>query len=260
VPPLANGASQPSIENMVRNVRRLGFSPKIDEEAIAAESAHFRYVARREGKPEGAPVEYDVFQYEHQIPGGMISNLQFMLAERGLSNRLDEVLEEIARIRVEWGYPIMVTPFSQILGTQAVINVVSGKRYSMAPQETIMYILELYGRAPAPIDPEVKDRILGLPEAAGYLGWTPPQPTVAELRRKIGRPGISDDELLLRLLFAAEHVDATLAAGPTRTAYPMGDKPIMALVDELMSRKRPGYLHVRKGSFSFTLQNGTDAQ
>lgn len=260
VPPLANGASQPSIENIIMNARRLGFTPRIDEQAVAAETAHFRYVARREGKPEGAPVEYDVFQYQHQIPGGMISNLQFMLAERKLGHRLNEVLEEIARIRVDWGYPIMVTPFSQILGTQAVINVVSGERYSMVPQETIMYIRELYGKSPAPIDQNVKDKILGLPSAKGFLNWTPPQPSVGELRAKIGMPGISDDELLLRLLFAPEHVDATIASGPMKTDYPRGDKPVMALVDELIHRRKTGYIHVRKGDFSFTLNNGMEPQ
>jgi oxaloacetate decarboxylase (Na+ extruding) subunit alpha len=255
VPPLANGASQPSINNIMMNARRLGFTPRIDEQAVAAETAHFRHVARQEGKPEGAPVEYDLFQYQHQVPGGMISNLEFMLSERKLEHRLNEVLEEIARIRVDWGYPIMVTPFSQILGTQAMINVVSGERYSMAPRETIMYILELYGKSPAPIDPNVKDKILGLPEAKDMLKWTPPQPSIQELRKKFGRPEISDDEFLLRVLFAQEHVDATIAAGPTKTSYPTGDKPVMVLVDELMNRKSSSYIHVRKGDFSFTIQN-----
>jgi len=257
VPPLANGASQPSIFNMAANLRHLGFTPRINEKAVEAESAHFRFVARREGKPEGAPVEYDVFQYQHQIPGGMITNLEFMLNERKLGHRLDEVLHEIARIRVEWGYPIMVTPFSQILGTQAVINVVSGKRYAMAPQETIMYMLELYGKPPAPIDGNVKDAVLGLPEAKGYLNWEPPQPSIRELRAKFGEKGITDEELLLRLLLAPEHVDAMVAAGRTRTAYTRGDKPVMALVDELMRRRDFGYVSVAKGDFSFTVQHDT---
>lgn len=257
VPPLANGASQPSIKNIVRNARRMGFTPTIDEEAVEAETAHFRYVAMRERKPEGAPVEYDNFQYQHQIPGGMISNLEFQLAERKLGHRLEEVLEEIARIRVEWGYPIMVTPFSQIVGTQAVLNIVTGERYSMAPRETIMYIRELYGKAPAPIDQNIKDKILGLPEASDLLKWTPPQPSIQELRKKFSGPAISDDEFLLRLLFPKEHVDATIDAGPTKTSYPRGDKPIMVLVDELVNRKDAGFVHVRKGDFSFTLHNST---
>ena len=257
VPPLANGNAQPSINNIILNARRLGYNPQIDEEAVAAETAHFRYVAKREGKPEGAPVEYDLFQYQHQIPGGMMENMKVMLVERKIGHRLPEILEEVALIRKEWGYPIMVTPFSQILATQAVINVMGGERYAMAPRETIMYILELYGKSPGPIDQNVKDKVLGLPEASDMLKWTPPQPTIKELRERVGRTRISDDELVLRLLFAQEHVDATIAAGPIKTSYPRGDKPVMTLVEELMKhRKRSGYLHVRKGDFSFTMKNG----
>ena len=254
VPPLANGASQPSLLNVMRNARRLGFETDIDEEAVQSEIEHFRFVASREGKPEGVPVEYDVFQYQHQIPGGMISNLEFMLAERGLAHRLDEVLQEIARLRVEWGYPIMVTPFSQILGTQAVLNIISGKRYGMAPRETIMYMLELYGKAPAPIDQNVKDQVLGLPEAREMIGWEPPQPTIAEMKKKLGRPQISDDEFLLRVLFSGEHVDATMSAGPMKTDYPRGDIPLMALVETLIKDKRPGHFSVRKHDLSLTMQ------
>jgi len=229
----------------------------INEKAVEAESAHFRYVAKREGKPLGAPVEYDVFQYLHQVPGGMITNLKFMLSQRKMEGRLDEVLEEIARIRIEWGYPIMVTPFSQIIGTQAVINVFSRERYSIAPQETIMYMLEFYGKAPAPINQNVKDKILSLPEAKDFLNWKPPQPSIEELRKEMGIPGISDDELLLRILFTQEHVDATLAAGPMKTSYPRGDKPIIALIQELKNRKNFTYIKIQKGDFSLTVQNST---
>jgi oxaloacetate decarboxylase alpha subunit len=257
VSPLANGSSQPSIENIIKNARRLGFTPVINEKAVEAESAHFRYVAKREGKPLGAPVEYDVFQYLHQVPGGMITNLKFMLSQRKMEGRLDEVLEEIARIRIEWGYPIMVTPFSQIIGTQAVINVFSRERYSIAPQETIMYMLEFYGKAPAPINQNVKDKILSLPEAKDFLNWKPPQPSIEELRKEMGIPGISDDELLLRILFTQEHVDATLAAGPIKTSYPRGDKPIIALIQELKNRKNFTYINIQKGDFSLTVQNST---
>lgn len=257
VPPLANGASQPSITNVVHNARILGFEPRIDDEAVAEEAAYFRKVARQEGRPEGAPVEYDLLQYQHQIPGGMISNLKFMLSQRNLEHRLGEVMAEIARIRVDWGYPIMVTPFSQILGTQAVLNVVTGKRYSVAPRETIMYIRELYGRAPAPIDQNVKDQILGLPEAKDLLDWTPPQPSIAEIRRKAGRPDTPDDEFLLRTLFAEEHVDATLASGPMKTTYSVAGSPVITLLEALLKQKSKSFVHVSRNDLSLTIHNKT---
>jgi oxaloacetate decarboxylase alpha subunit len=254
VSPLANGPSHPSVENMTMNLRRLGFSPKIDEEAVNAVADHFRYVAKREDKPMGAPVEYDAFQYVHQVPGGMITNLQFMLSQRGMEHRLEEVLEEVSVIREEWGYPVMITPFSQLVGTQAVLNVLLGERYKVATEEAIRYILGHYGKPPAPIDENTKDKILGLPEAKDLLNWEQPQPSIKELRKEIGRPGISDDELLLRVLFPEEHVDATIAAGPIDTRYPMGSKPVIALIEELTRQGDARYLHVKKGDFSLTLQ------
>jgi len=202
----------------------------------------------------GAPVEYDAFQYVHQVPGGMITNLQFMLAQRGMEHRLEEVLEETSVIREEWGYPVMITPFSQLVGTQAVLNCLLGERYKVATAEGIRYILGHYGATPAPINQNVKDRILGLPEARGLLHWEQPQPSIAELRKEIGRPGISDDELLLRVLFPEEHVDATLAAGPIDVKYPDGSKPLMALLEELTKRKDYSCISVQKKGFSLSIK------
>jgi oxaloacetate decarboxylase alpha subunit len=253
VEPLANGPSHPSVENMTKNLRRLGFTPKINEKAVEAISDHFRYVAKRENKPMGAPVEYDAFQYIHQVPGGMSTNLEFMLSQRKMEHRMEEVLEEVSVIREEWGYPVMITPFSQIVGTQAVLNVLLGERYKVATEEAIRYVLGHYGKPPVPIEQNVIDKIINLPEAKSFLDWEQPQPSIEELRKEIGRPGISDDELLLRVLFPQEHVEATIAAGPIETKYPRGDKPVMALIQELTKRNDLGYIQVQKGDFSLTL-------
>ncbi|MCF8142294.1 MAG: pyruvate carboxylase subunit B [Deltaproteobacteria bacterium] len=257
VSPLANGPSHPSIENMAMNLERLGFSPKVDMGRVRKISEHFRYVARREGKPMGAPVEYDAFQYIHQVPGGMISNLEFMLSERGMAHRLEEVLEEVSVIREEWGYPVMITPFSQLVGTQAVLNVLLGERYKVATEEGIRYVLGHYGKTPAPVDPNVLDKMSGLPEAKGLLNWEQPQPSIQELRKEIGRPGISDDELLLRVLFPEEHVEATISAGPIKKDYPRGDKPVMALVHELTKQQDISHIRVQKEGFSLSLKRGS---
>jgi oxaloacetate decarboxylase alpha subunit len=257
VSPLANGPSHPSIENMIMNLKRLGFSPQVDGDRAKKIAEHFRYVAKREGKPMGAPVEYDAFQYVHQVPGGMISNLEFMLSERGMAHRLEEVLEEVSVIREEWGYPVMITPFSQLVGTQAVLNVLLGERYKVATEEGIRYVLGHYGKTPAPVDANVLDKMSSLPEAKGLLNWEQPQPSIEDLRKEIGRPGISDDELLLRVLFPEEHVEATLAAGPIKTDYPRGDKPVMALIHELMKQRDLSHIHVQKDAFSLSLERGS---
>lgn len=251
--PLANGPSHPSTENIAMNLRRLGYNPIVNDEAVAKISDHFRYVARRENLPMGAPVEYDVFQYVHQVPGGMITNLKAMLAERKMEHRLDEVLEEISVIREEWGYPVMITPFSQLVGTQAVLNILMGERYKVSTEEGIRYVLGHYGNTPAPVDQNVLDRMRSLPEAQTFLNWSQPQPTIKELRKEVGRPGISDDELLLRVLFAEEHVEATIAAGPIKIDFPRGDKPVVALIDELTKRYENRFINIRKGDFSLQL-------
>jgi oxaloacetate decarboxylase alpha subunit len=255
--PLANGPSHPSAENMIRNLRRLGHAPKASLKAAEEISAHFHYVAKREGKPVGAPVEYDAFQYVHQVPGGMISNLQFMLAQRKMEQRLEEVLDEISLIRKEWGYPVMITPFSQLVGTQAVMNVVTGERYKTTTDEGIRYVLGHYGKTPAPVDPNVLDKMSNLPEAKKFRHWRQPQPTIAELRRDIGRPGISDDELLLRILFPEEHVEATLAAGPIQKIYPPGHNPPFALIQEMIRKKEFSFLQIQKGEFKLTLRGNS---
>lgn len=195
--PLANGPSMPSAENTIRNARRLGYSPKLDEEALKAVADYFRTEAERAGMKIGVPVEYDSFQYWHQIPGGMMGTMRNQLAELGMENRLEEVLEEVGVVRRDLGYPVMATPYSQLVGAQALFNVSSGQRYKIVPDEVIRYVLGYYGEPDSAIDPNLKDRILSLPNARKFMGREPPEITVNELR-KIA-PGLSDEELLLRL-------------------------------------------------------------
>ncbi len=198
VAPLANGTSLPSTENILRNARRMGFSSDLDEDALAAVSAHFRKIAEEERLPMGVPMEYDLFHFEHQVPGGMLTNLKRQLVEVGMRHRLDEILEEVVLVRKELGYPVMATPYSQIVGAQAMENVVSGRRYARVTDEAVKYVLGYYGEPVAPIDKNVMDRIMSLPRAEELRDWKPEgyDKSVEELRREIG-PELSDDDLLL---------------------------------------------------------------
>jgi pyruvate carboxylase len=152
-------------------------------------------------------MEYDAFYLEHQVPGGMMTNLKRQLKEVGLEHRFEEVLEDIVVIRRELGYPIMGTPFSQIVGAQAVENVVSGERYKNIPDEVIKYVLGYYGEPVGPIDSEVRDRVMGLSRTKEFLNWKPEGylKSVEELRKGIG-PELSDDELLLKVLIPGRPV------------------------------------------------------
>jgi pyruvate/oxaloacetate carboxyltransferase len=201
VSPLANGTSLPAIESVLKNIRRLGFDSDVDEDALAAVSAYFRKVAAAEKLPIGAPAEYDLFHFEHQVPGGMMTNLTRQLREVGMEDRLNEILPEVIQVRKEFGYPVMATPYSQIVGAQAVENVISGERYKTITDETIKYALGYYGKPVVAVEPNVMDRILSLPRTKAFLDWKPEGyfKSVDELRHEIG-PDLSDDDLLLKIL------------------------------------------------------------
>ena len=207
VSPLANGTSLPAAESVIKNARHLGFATDIDEDALAAVSAHFKKIAADEGLPLGAPMEYDLFHFEHQVPGGMMTNLTRQLREVGMEQRLGEILPEVIRVRKEFGYPVMATPYSQIVGAQAVENVISGERYKTVTDEAIKYALEYYGKPVVPLDPKVMDRIMSLPRTKEFLNWKPEGylKSVEELRNEIGAE-LSDDDLLLKILIPGKPV------------------------------------------------------
>ena len=224
VAPLANGTSLPATETILRNAKKLGFTSDIDEDALAKVSAHFRKVAEEEGLPIGIPTEYDVFHFEHQVPGGMMTNLTRQLSEVGMLKRLDEILEEVVLVRKDFGYPVMATPYSQIVGAQAVENVISGERYKQFTDEAIKYILGYYGEPAGPVDQNVKDKAMSLPRTKEFVNWQPENylKSVEELRKEIA-PDLSDDELLLKLLIPGQPLKHTEQKKPARR--PSG-KPI----------------------------------
>jgi pyruvate/oxaloacetate carboxyltransferase len=221
VAPLANGTSLPATESVLKNARRLGFDSDLDEDALAGVSAHFREIAKKENLPIGVPHEYDLVHFEHQVPGGMMTNLTRQLRELGMEHRLSEILDEVIQVRKEFGYPVMATPYSQIVGVQAVENVVSGERYKKIPDETIKYALQLYGPPVVPVDPNVMDKIMSLPRTKEFMDWKPEGflKSVEELRQEIG-PELSDDDLLLRILIPGKAVRKPAPKKPAPATAP----------------------------------------
>ena len=154
-----------------RTLRTLGYKVPVDEEVLKPVQEHFTFVAKRDRLPMGAPAAFDQSVYAHQVPGGMISNFVHQLRLVGMEDKLPAALEEAARIRAEWGYPIMVTPLSQFVGTQAAFNIILGERYKQVSDQSIQYALGIWGREGADLmDPDVKDRILGRPRAKAWEG------------------------------------------------------------------------------------------
>ena len=165
---MASGTSNPPAETTLRNLEAEGFSHGLDTEALAEVSEHFRALARDRGLPLGAPAEYDAAYYRHQMPGGMVTTTRRMLAEVGRPELFDAVLEEVTRVREEMGYPIMVTPVSQFVATQATMNVVSGERWRDVSDEMVRYFLgHFYEPAGAGRPGGAPTRVLSLPRARG---------------------------------------------------------------------------------------------
>ena len=240
LPPLSDGSSNPSTFDVAANARALGHEPDLDLESLRAVSAHFATVATREGFPIGRPVAFDAGQHRHQIPGGMISNLAFQLREVGMEDRLEQTLDETVRVRAELGYPVMVTPLSQFVGSQAAINVIVGERYREVTDQAIEYALGYYGEtAIDAMDPDIRRRILD-------------RKRTGEVRRGDG-PGVPDEETILRWLFGAEAVEEQRRAGPPQP-YPSGRHPVVELVDRLAQRDDKALIAVERPGLSLRLE------
>ena len=253
IPPLANGSSQPAILNMVKNLRAKGHTPVINEAEVKSVEEHFTVLAKREGLPLGKPLTYDHAQYRHQVPGGMISNLRHQLRLVGMEDKLEATLEEAARVRAEFGYPIMVTPLSQFVASQAAINVIVGERYGEVTDQVIQYALGLWGKeAPGLMEPDVKDKILSRSRAKEYHGWAPPDLSLEDVRSRFGGPSVSDEELILRVYAGAETVKAMHATGPPKP-YLSAKQPLISLITELSKKKRFSHIAIGKGGLSLTL-------
>jgi oxaloacetate decarboxylase alpha subunit len=242
---MANGPSVPSTEQTVENLRWEGHTTRVDVDRVRRIGAHMRRVAQQERHVVGVPNEYNVFPYHHQLPGGMTGTLKAQLAQYEMSDRFEEVLEEIVRVREDLGHPISATPFSQLMGIQAVLNVVTGERYGSVPDEVLVYVLGHLGRPPAPIDEDVLDRMLSTDRGREMQAWEPPQPSIGELKEQYGDRAMSDEELLRRYLVPLQDVEATHAAGRVAQTYHFEDDGIAAsLLDDLLAGSRIGFAEI----------------
>jgi oxaloacetate decarboxylase (Na+ extruding) subunit alpha len=256
--PLANGTSLPSATRLVANLREAGHRVDIDDRALALASDYFTRLANVEGLPSGVPQEYDAAFLRHQVPGGVMTTMERQLEELKLKDKLPAVIEEVERVRAELGYPIMVTPFPQIVCTQALFNVIGPERYGNVPDQVIRYVIGRFGRPTTPVNQNVRDRILQRPRAKELMA-EPPTMSLAQLRKKFSA-SISDDEFLLRAVMPAEQVDAMLAAGPAARHYNPDTRPLLELLRELTQRPRTERIVVEKPNFRLELRGGAIAE
>ncbi len=163
ISPMSMGTSQPPTEPMVASLKDTGYDTGLDLDKLTEIAAYFRplrekYIAT--GKMNTKVMGVNINTLIYQVPGGMLSNLVSQLKQAGKEDKFDEVLDEVPRVREDFGYPPLVTPSSQIVGTQAVMNVITGERYKMVPKESKALVKGEYGKTPAPINKEIQDMIL----------------------------------------------------------------------------------------------------
>jgi len=248
----SDGISNPPAERVVANLRELGHQIDVDDQALVEVGRYFTRLAEAEGLPAGRPQAFDAAYFHHQLPGGMAGTMRRHLAEGRLTHLEGAVIEELGRVRQELGWPIVMTPFSQMLLTQAVMNVTRKERYAVVPDEVIRYALGRFGKPNLPITPAVMDRIDSLPRTR-ELRQEPGMPPLAELRRRIGLE-LSDEEFLLRATMPAEQVDAMKAAGPAPQIYNPDLAPVMQLLRQLAARRDIARLSVQKPGFRLELK------
>jgi oxaloacetate decarboxylase (Na+ extruding) subunit alpha len=203
---LAFGNSQPAVEMIVAALKESPYDSGLDLDLLFEIAAYWENVRREKGLERGVTSLLQMEVFSHQVPGGMMSNLISQLEIQKAGDRLPDVLEEIPRVRAEVGYPPLVTPLSQIVGTQAVLNVLTGKRWSMVPQEMRDYIRGLYGKAPGPMDKGVVAKVLGKDEplADDVRPGSLAKGTYEQAAEEIGDLARSEEDVLMYALFPNE--------------------------------------------------------
>ncbi len=199
--PLSFGASQPPVETVVRALQGTPYDTGIQLSDLFEIANYFDQLRKERGFERGITRISDMKVFEHQVPGGMISNLVSQLEEQRALNRMGEVLEEIPRVREDFGYPPLVTPTSQIVGTQAVLNVLTGERYKMCPGEVKDYVRGLYGKPPVEISEDVRKKIIGDAEVIQCRPADLLEPIWEKAKAEMATISDKDEDILTYIMF-----------------------------------------------------------
>ena len=203
--PLGNGTSQPATESLVATLRGTEYETGLDLKLLADLASYFRTVADRLTKDgwrdPGRVLGVDVNTLLYQVPGGMLSNLIGQLKQAGKMDKFYDVLAEVPRVREDFGYPPLVTPTSQIVGTQAVMNVVGGERYKLVPKESKGLLRGEYGRLPAPVNEAVRKKIIGDEKVITCRPADEIKPELENYRKEVRKYEKQEEDVLSYALF-----------------------------------------------------------
>ena len=203
--PLGGGTSQPATESMVAVLKGSEFDTGLDEDLMSKIAEHFRTVADRLNKDgwrdAGKVLAVDAKALQYQVPGGMLSNLIGQLKQANAMDKYYQVLEEVPRVREDFGFPPLVTPTSQIVGTQAVMNVLGGERYKMVTKESKGLLRGEYGRLPAPVNEDVRKKCIGDAKVITHRPADDIAPELDNYRKEIAQYIQQDEDVLSYALF-----------------------------------------------------------
>ena len=207
--PLSGGTSQPCTESFQYALAGTEYDPKLNLEYLKKASEKMtkvkdKYLNNGMLNPKALTPNPSILKY--QVPGGMLSNLMNQLKQQGAMDKYEEVLNEVPRVRKEMGYPPLVTPLSQMVGTQAVMNVITGERYKMVPNEIKEYLHGNYGKSPAEVNEDIKKKIIGDDEVITYRPADKIEPQFEALKEKYKDLVKSDEDVLTCALFEAKAV------------------------------------------------------
>jgi len=291
---MAGFSSQPPVETIAAIFRETEFNVDLDLEALRKVNKYFKDLTPKRSRGRGFEPIIDSEILVHQIPGGMISNFRSQLEQQGAIEKLDEALEEVTKVRKDLGYPPLVTPTSQIVGTQAVMNVITGERYKVVPQEVKNYVKGMYGRSPAPIDPKFIKQILSNEKPIDHRPADDLKPMLPNATKNVANPELitNEEDILSYCLFpevsmeyfkwralpedkrpktpadieieeftkapAAEKKVAVATAGSEAAnpmLHPEDYEGVNAILDRA-SRMQLNELVIRKGDFNLSLSSG----
>ena len=202
--PLSNGTAQPSTQALAVSLKGTEYDPKLNMEVLHKAEPLMteivnKYVKNGLLNPKSLQINPNILTY--QVPGGMLSNMIKQLTDQGAMDKYEEVLREIPKVRKDLGYPPLVTPMSQMVGTQAVLNVLNGERYKMCAKEIKDYLHGKYGTSPAEVDPEIRKKIIGDDEVITCRPADLLEPEFEKLKEQYKDIARSDEDVLSLALF-----------------------------------------------------------
>lgn len=221
ISPFAEGTSQPATESLAITLSELDFNTHLDIQKLEDIADYFKGIRDKyleNGTLNPKTMFTDPKALIYQVPGGMLSNLTAQLAEAGASDKYEDVLNEVPSVRADLGYPPLVTPMSQMVGTQAVFNVLSGERYKMVPTEIKDYLKGYYGKTPAPVSEEFRQSIIGNQETIDYRPADRLEPEFDRLKEELGNLAKNDEDVLTYALFpqvGKEYLEKKYQTKPT---------------------------------------------